>query len=322
MKRNLLYIALLSIIMTVSCEKAIPEGFRVENPQQYSKIYVGSAFHGNMNLTLVPQKDTVINVYANYGGLIELESPISVTFEAMPELVDEYNALMQTSYKTLPMLNYVLEHRTVTIKAGEFSSEAMRLRISSESLPGKGPYMLAISITQVNGGEYPINSDLKTMYIIVNYDDSSAAFENYEKAGWVVLDASSFEEGSAPESILDGDRYTNWTCSDQTGPHYVTIDMRRPLMIHGLDFTSHIRLINGMDYHYAGQPRNVKISVSSDNEKWTEVVGDGFVPFGIESSLKLDNYVKARYVKLEVSNTWITKQSVGTNLSFSEFNVF
>ena len=322
MKRNLLYIALLSIIITASCAKAIPDGFRVEDPQQYSKIYLGSAFHGNMNLTLSPQKDTVINVYANYGGLVDLDSPVSVTFEAMPELVEEYNALMQTSYKPLPMLNYVLERRTVTIRVGEYSSDAMKLRISPESLPGKGPYMLPISITQVNGGDYPVNPDLKTLYIIVNYDDSSLTFENYEKAGWIVLEASSFEEGSAPESILDGDRYTNWTCSDQTGPHHVTIDMRRPFQIHGFDFTSRIRVMNGIEYHYAGQPRNVKISVSSDKETWTEIVSDAIVPFGIESSLKLDSYVKARYVKLEVSITWTTKQSVGTGLSFSEFNVF
>ena len=66
----------------------------------------------------------------------------------------------------------------------------------------------------------------------------------------------------------------------------------------------------------------MKVSVSSDNENWTEVVADAIVPFGIESRLSLDNYVKARYVRLEVSKTWITKKSAGTFLSFSELNVF
>ena len=323
MKRNLLYIALLSIIMTVSCAKAIPDGFRVEEPEQYSMIYLGSAFHGNMSLTLSPQQDTVINVYANYGGLIDLESPVSVTFEAKPELVEEYNASMQTSYRTLPMTNYLLERRTVTIKAGESSSEAMRLRISPESLPGKGPYMLPVSISQVKGCDYPVNPDLKTLYIVMSYDDSSIEYQNYDKAGWTVLEASSFEDGSAPEAVLDGDRLTNWTCSDEIGPHYVTIDMRRPFQIHGFNFTSRIRVMNGVEYHYAGQPRNVEISVSSDKENWTEVIWeDTVVPFGIESSVRLDNYVTARYVKLAVSKTWITKQAAGTSLSFSEFNVF
>ena len=322
MKRNLLYIALLSIIITASCAKAIPDGFRVEDPQQYSKIYLGSAFHGNMPITLSSEKDTVINVYANYGGLVDLDSPVSVTFEATPELVEEYNELMKTSYRPFPMVNYVLERRTVTIKPGEYSSEAMRLRISPESLPGKGPYMLPISISKVNGSDYPVNSDLKTLYVIISYDDSSIVYQDYEKSGWLVLDASSFEEGSLPASVLDGDRYTNWTCSEENGPHYLTIDMRRPLQIHGFGITSHIRLMNGEEYHYAGQPRTVKVSVSSDNEIWTEVIGDALVPFGIESSLKLDNYVTARYVKLEVSKTWITKQVAGTKLSFSELNIF
>jgi hypothetical protein len=98
--------------------------------------------------------------------------------------------------------------------------------------------------------------------------------------------------------------------------------MRRPHLIHGFNFTSRIRILNSEEYHYAGQPRNVKVSVSTDNENWTEVVSDAIVPFGIESSLSLDNYVKARYVRLEVSKTWITKKSAGTFLSFSEFNVF
>ena len=312
----------LSIIMTASCGKAIPDGFRVDQPQQYSMIYLGSAFHGNMKVDLAPSKDTVINVYANYGGLIGLDSPVAVTFEARPELVEEYNALMSTSYRPLPMINYVLEHRTVTIKSDESSSDAMRLSITSDALPGKGPYMLPVTISQVIGCGYPVNPDLKTLYIIVNYDDSSLVFEDYEKAGWNVIDASSSEEGTSPEAVLDGDRYTNWTAADEDGPHYLTIDMRRPILIHGFDFTARIRMINGAEYHYAGQPRNVKVSVSSDNENWTDVVDNAIVPFGIESRLRLDNYVSARYVKLEVTKTWITKQSAGTYLSFSEFNVF
>lgn len=308
--------------MASSCSKSVPDGFRVEDPQQYSVVYLGRAFHGNMDMTLLPQQDTVINVYANYSGLLDLSAHVSVTFEANPELVAEYNELMRTSYIPLPQANYLLEHRTVTIKAGESSSEAMKLRVSSDGLPGKGPYMLAVSISQVNGVVTAVNPDLKTLYLIVNYDDSSLLYQNYEKAGWNVLNASSFEQEALPESVLDGDRHTCWTCSDEEGPHSLVIDMRRPYLIHGFNFTSRIRLLNGGEYHYAGQPRNVKVSVSADNESWTEVVSDAIVPFGIESRLALDNYVKARYVRLEVSKTWITKNSAGTFLSFSEFNVF
>jgi hypothetical protein len=198
----------------------------------------------------------------------------------------------------------------------------MKLRISSDALPGKVPYMLAVSISQVNGAVTAVNPDLKTLYLIVNYDDSSLLYPNYEKAGWNVLEASSYEPDALPESVLDGDRHTCWTCSDEDGPHSLVIDMRRPHLIHGFNFTSRIRLLNGEEYHYAGQPRNVKVCVSADNESWTEVVTDAILPFGIESSLSLDNYVKARYVRLEVSKTWITKKSAGTFLSFSEFNVF
>ena len=322
MKRNILYMIAFAIVMAASCSKPIPDGFRVDNPGQYSTIYLGSAFHGNMKMTLLPQQDTIVNVYANYAGLLDLETPISVTFEAQPELVQEYNELMRTSYLTLPQTNYLLEHRTVTISAGESSSDAMKIRLSSEGLPGKGPYMLPISISSIYGASYTINPDLKTLYVILNYDDSSAEYVEYEKAGWNVLAASSYEPDALPESVLDGDKHTCWTCSDEDGPHSLVIDMRRPHLIHGFGFTSRIRILNGDEYHYAGQPRNVTVSVSTDNESWTEVVTDAIVPFGIQSSIGLDNYAKARYVKLEVSKTWITKKAAGTFLSFSEFNVF
>ena len=312
----------LAILMAASCSKPIPDGFRVEDPEQYSVVYLGRAFHGNMNMTLLPQQDTVVNVYANYAGLLALSAPVAVTFGVKPELVAEYNELMRTSYLPLPQNNYLLEHRTVTIKAGESSSEAMKLRLSSEGLPGKGPYMLAVSISQVNGAVTAVNPDLKTLYLIMNYDDSSLSYPDYEKSGWKVLEASSYEPDALPASVLDGDRHTCWTCSDENGPHSLVVDMRRPHLIHGFSFTSRIRILNGAEYHYAGQPRNVKVSVSSDNESWTEVITDAIVPFGIKSNLGLDNYVKARYVKLEVSKTWITKKAAGTFLSFSEFNVF
>ena len=123
MNRSMIYMAVVSCIMTAACSKAIPDGFRVDNPEQYATVYIGAAFHGNMEKTLAPDQDETFNVYANYSGLLDLEHPVYVTFEAKPELVEEYNKTMSASYKVLPAQNYILEHRTVSIAAGQLNSD-------------------------------------------------------------------------------------------------------------------------------------------------------------------------------------------------------
>lgn len=303
--------------MAVACSKAVPEGFKVADPESYSKIYLGTAFHGNVNVNLLPGKDTVLNVYANYGGIVDLKVPVSVTFEARPDLVEQYNETMHTSYIPLPMSNFLLEHRTVTIEAGTFASSPMGLRITPENLQGKGPFMLPVTIKGVSGKDYPVNPDLNTLYVVVNYDDSSMDYPFYDRSGWKILG----EESISCDVLLDGDRHTYWSCS-QEHDHTLTVDMKRPMVVHGLAFTSQIRLLNGAEYHYAGQPRTIKVEVSNDNENWEVVLHQGTVPFGIESEIRVSDYVKARYVRLTVSRTWTTMNHVGTQLSFSEFNVF
>jgi ferredoxin len=55
MNRNIIYIAVVSCIMTAACSKAIPDGFCVDNAGQYATVYLGAAFHGNLEKILVPE---------------------------------------------------------------------------------------------------------------------------------------------------------------------------------------------------------------------------------------------------------------------------
>lgn len=317
MTRKILYMAVLSCLMAAACSKAVPEGFKVNDPESYSKIYLGTAFHGNANVTLLPGKDTVLNVYANYGGIVDLDVPVSVTFEVDTSLVSQYNKLMQTSYVPLPMSNSLLEHRTVTIEAGHSASDPMKLHITSENLQKKGPFMLPVTIKGISGKDYPVSDDLKTLYVIVNFDDSSVEYPYYDRTAWDVSEG----ENASCEALLDGDRYTFCDCT-QEHEHCLILDMKRPVWVHGLAFTSRIRLLNGAEYHYAGQPRTIKVEVSKDGKDWEVALSQGTVPFGIETEIRVSDYVKARYIRLTVSKTWITKNYVGAQLSFSEINVF
>ena len=329
MNRSMIYIAVLSCIMTAACSKAIPDGFRVENAEQYATIYLGTAFHGNMEKTLVPGQEDTLNVYANYSGLLDLEQPVYVTLEAKPELVEEYNNTMSAAYKVLPVQNYILEHRTVAISAGKMNSDPMQVTLKPDGLMSKGPYMLPITISNVSDKDMKVNADLKTLYVVVKYDDSSLTFENYSKIGWEVLDCSSNAEGHGPEAVLDGDPATWWegaqTLDESMGQkltHSVTVDMLRPVVVHGLGIQARTRMLAGAQYHYAGQPKQVEVELSTDNETWVKVQKAVVMPFGIESSIRFEEYMKARYVRLTVNNTWLTKQQEGSYLSFSELNIF
>lgn len=328
MKKNILYMIMALCLMTTACSKAIPDGFKVEDPQQYARIYLGNAFHGDQRFTMQPDQDTVINVYACYSGLLELDVPLSVTFEADLSLVDKYNETMRTDYLPLPLNNCVMEHRTVKIAIGDSSSDAMKLHLTSSDLQGKGPYMLPVTISNVSGADYQVNEDLRTLYVIVDFDDSSFEFPLYDRAGWKVIESSASSEGSLPTYVLDGDRNSCWTCDfsmdaeEVNMPHFITIDMQRPLLLHGLDFISRTRMLNGKEHHYAGQPGDVKVEISMDGTDWTTVIETATVPFGIESSLRFDNYVRGRYIRLTVTKTWITMNVMGYWMSFSELNVF
>jgi hypothetical protein len=329
MNRNIIYMAVVSCIMTAACSKAIPDGFGVENAGQYATVYLGAAFHGNLEKILVPEQDETFNIYANYSGLLDLESPVYVTFEANPELVAEYNDVMSAAYKVLPAQNYILEHRTVAIAAGSMNSDAMKVTLCPDGLLSKGPYMLPVTISNVSDKDMKVNEDLKTLYIVVKYDDSSLTFENYEKIGWEVVDCSYNAEGHGPEAVLDGDPDTWWegvqTLDESMGQkltHSLTVDMLRPVVIHGLGIRARTRMVAGAQYHYAGQPRQVEVELSTDKQTWVKVQKAVVLPFGIESSIRFEEYMKARYVRLTVNNTWLTKQQDGCYLSFSELNIF
>jgi len=320
MRNKVFYIAVLSCIMTTACSEAIPEGFRVDNPESYSKIYIGQAFNGNHHMTLLPDKEEVLDICANYGGLVDLDVPVYVALDVNEDLIFQYNEEMGTNYLPFPKSNYTFSDKTVTISAGNSYSDVVRLSISSDNLNGRGPYMLPVSIVNVSGKDIPVNNDLETLFIVMEYDDSAFDYPAYDRKEWKFLETPTCTEGNI-ENILDSDRFTYVDCNKEQS-HVMTIDMGNTVRVHGVAFTSRIRLINGDEYHYAGQPCVISMEISKDNQNWTTVLNKDVVPFGIESSLRVNEYLDARYVKLTVEQTWITKNHKGTHLSFSEFNVF
>ena len=159
--------------MMVACSEPIPEGFKVDGAENYGTVYIGKAFHGNAVVTVLPDEESTFNVYANYGGLIDLKSPVSVTFQVETDRVAEYNSLMQTNYKLLPEESYSIDKLVVSIKEGKMNSEAMQIVFFGDKLAHKARYMLPISIAHVSDNTISVHKDLNVLYLIVDYDDTS-----------------------------------------------------------------------------------------------------------------------------------------------------
>ena len=87
--------------MMVACSEPIPEGFKVDGAENYGTVYIGKAFHGNAVVTVLPDEESTFNVYANYGGLIDLKSPVSVTFKVEAYLQRKLSALPLSSFYLL-----------------------------------------------------------------------------------------------------------------------------------------------------------------------------------------------------------------------------
>lgn len=92
---------------------------------------------------------------------------ITVRFEVVPELVEEYNAMNGRNCQLPPSSAYQLENQTVTISAGKVQSSAMKLTSWSDALEEGVSYCLPIRITETTGGLDAIAS-AKTAYILMN----------------------------------------------------------------------------------------------------------------------------------------------------------
>ena len=329
MKHSIFYIAAISLSMMVACSEPIPEGFKVDGAENYGTVYIGKAFHGNAVVTVLPDEESTFNVYANYGGLIDLKNPVSVTFQVETDRVTEYNSLMQTNYKLLPEESYSIDKLVVSIKEGKMNSEAMQIVFFGDKLAHKARYMLPISIAHVSDNTISVHKDLNVLYLIIDYDDTLKEYDNYNRTGWTVLASSASKEGYGPEKALDDNTDTWWECPQTLEEsqslnltHSITVDMTKDHLIHGVGVHARTRKLAGVDYHYAGQPRQVELEISSDNEQWTKIEQSIIFPFGIINRVRFDEYYTARYIRMTVKDTWLTKQQRGCYLSLSEFNIF
>lgn len=329
MKRNytLLFLTAAMLGICHSCGDAVGENFNVESPEQYSVIYSGKGFNGDVVLDMRIPEDTVVSMYANHGGIVPLKNDVTVTFSAAPDLLDTYNDLNLTAYRLLPEECWSLENNQVTIRQGKSGSDPMSIRISTAGMPGPGPYLLPVAITGVSDASLKVNENLRSAYFVIRGSyDANPFTADFDRTGWTVLSCSSFsalpQEYTPAELMLDGDEQTYWGTEYSPNrvapPHVVVIDMQQPMTVHGGRIMGRLKdgaLVNN------GQAKIVTISLSEDNVHWTEA-GTYTLPFEKENTFFLDYHTPGRYLRFSVDRCYGGANSEFYQAAISELNIF
>ena len=160
---------LYTALMFCGCEP-LEYAFGVDNPEQYSKVYMPLSINGTMsyNLAIDEAEEVDVEIYANIGGLVKTKGDLAVTFRIEKDSLDVYNTRNNTEYALLPDDSYEFTDSIVTIPAGKTcSSSAARVSIRASKLQ-EGRYLLPVKLISVEGGDYAINQDRDILYIMVD----------------------------------------------------------------------------------------------------------------------------------------------------------
>lgn len=326
--RNSLFIGMTSLIF--SCE---PQSFIVENPEQYSNVFMQSASETSVARAFdIEDHWHEIPFGAGYGGFDELKEDLIVTFEVRDDLVAEFNALNGTNYQIAPTDSYRIPQTSVIIPAGRTGSNSVNLEVNPLHLGGLRPVLLPISIRSVSGS-VNIEESLRTTYYLLSGSYITNPYSPIPKNSWTIHDVSSEEdvntEGPAWKAI-DGDVNTHWLSKWRRDaanwrpqhPHYIAIDMGESHTLHGLQIFGRVGTnANNVTHNFYLFPRLVNIEISEDGTNWESV---GIYSTALEPAqfpeftIYFEQSAVGRYFRITVTNSHHT----GDTTALAEIEAF
>lgn len=325
MKKILSILSILSFTL-VGCKGPVAEDFGVENPEQYSKLYMPKAYNGTVDLVLNIPSDTTILLATAIGGIKIWDKSVTVTLAENPELVNKYNKDNGTLYKMLPSDCYSIDGNTVQIDNGK-NSTALKLTINSEKFPGLGPFVLPFSIISVSDATLKVNESLRTVYFVVKGTYAENPYTYIDRKDWKVLYCSSFSEKATeytpPELMLDGNPNTYWGTAFNPvrvqPPHTVVFDLKNEQTIHGMYVRARVRPTG--EIHPNGVVKRISLYTSNDNENFTEA-GEFILKYDLENTVYLNYAAKGRYVKFITFSNYSGPSKEFYQSCMSEFKLF
>lgn len=133
-----------------------------------------------------------------------------------------------------------------------------------------------------------------------------------DRTGWIAT-ADSFQPGSEPQHVLDGDANTIWHTAYTNAPlpHQITIDMLTPRYINALTYQPR------QDGNQNGNIGEHAVYLSTDGVNWGDPVAIGTYKNDASMKTTVFAYTNARYVKLFV----ITEANGNPYASAAEINI-
>lgn len=167
MKKTIYTLLLLPLaIFSLGSCKPLEEGYGIENPEQYSRIYIAASYNGRIDKEVeAPRQDTIV-INANYSGVVSLKNDVTVNLTTDMSLVSSYNSANNTSFKALPQKTFSLDPASTKILAGlSTSSDPALLLIKTIAFEDDDAYLLPIKISSVSDPSLVINNDLSVLYV-------------------------------------------------------------------------------------------------------------------------------------------------------------
>ena len=157
---KLLTVLLFTVLTFCGCEP-LEHAFGVENPEQYSKVYMPLSINGTMsyNLAIDEAEKADVEIYANIGGLVRTECDLAVTFRIEKDSLDVYNTRNNTTYSLLP------DGKVQVINKGIRSDGSVSIiKVIAAACPPAGSGELKVSFFRPFYGAYRI------IYLSPEYD--------------------------------------------------------------------------------------------------------------------------------------------------------
>ncbi|MFB2120925.1 BT_3987 domain-containing protein [Parapedobacter sp. 2B3] len=292
-------------LLTLACGK--DTGF--ENPDRFAQVYMTQAYDlPNIKNLAIESDAQPLYFGASFGGVNYPSQDVRCRFEIAPDLVTTYNAANFTTYELLPEASYTVESLEAVLKKGELSSDVLRIDVHTEheSIDARKQYMLPVRLAAAEGGQYPVNEQLRVTYFVVR-----TAYTELSKTSWEVASFSSEETvGEGPDNghakhAIDGNPDTFWHTqyrdANPAHPHYLVIDLGSTQALHGLR-------IFGRSSWAPGRPLDIEILVSDDEVNWIAAgayaldgdVAENEVSF-IDNGQKT---IDGRYIKIVVNRSF------------------
>ena len=164
--KKVLSITLLLALLLPGC-MPVEEGFGLDSPGQYSRVYIALAYRGVQKYDISAPGVFPVKFFANYSGLVPLHGDLTVSISTDMSLVDGFNERMMSHYLPLPEKCFSITVPEVVIPAGAtISSSTAQIDFLTDQFDDNQEYLLPVTAGAADGS-VGTEGDLRVLYIAV-----------------------------------------------------------------------------------------------------------------------------------------------------------